>query len=176
MISSKFYNLRALFPAVLFLMIFFGGCGYHVAGKGGHLPGDFTTLSIPVFANNTGKPDIEFTLSSAFVSEFVNTVSIVDKDAQAVMQGSIKSYTLTPISFAKNDITQEYRLTVALAIRIVREETLEVVWEDDNVVDYEDFSVNIGDVAATRDRETAALKKLSKDTARLVKERMLEGF
>ncbi len=173
---SKPYALRTLFPAALFIMLFLGGCGYHVAGKGGALPGGVTTLSIPVFANTTGKPDIEFTLSSAFVSEFVNTVNIVDKDAQAVMQGSIKSYTLTPISFAKNDITQEYRLTVTLAIRIVREETLEVVWEDDNVVDYEDFSVNIGDVAATRDRETAALKKLSKDTARLVKERMLEGF
>lgn len=174
--SSKPYAFKAFFPALLFLMLFSGGCGYHVAGKGGALPGGVTTLSIPVFANNTGKPDIEFTLSTAFVSEFVNTVRIVDKDAQAVMQGSIKSYTLTPISFAKNDITQEYRLTVALAVRIVREETLEVVWEDDNVVDYEDFSVNIGDVAATRDRETAALKKLSKDTARLVKERMLEGF
>lgn len=175
MTRSRLLSLIAFFQAAVFLALF-SGCGYHIAGKGGKLPGGVTTLSIPVFTNNTGKPDIEFTLSSAFVTEFVNTVNIVDKDAQAVMQGSIKSYTLTPISFAKNDITQEYRLTVAMVIRIVREDTLEVVWEDDNVVDYEDFSVNIGDVAATRDRETAALKKLSKDTARLVKERMLEGF
>ncbi|MBI5587608.1 MAG: hypothetical protein HY889_04490 [Deltaproteobacteria bacterium] len=157
-------------------MLLFGGCGYHVAGTGGTFPGGVTKLSIPVFANNTGKPDIESAISSAFVNEFVNTVSIVEKDAQAVMQGSIKAYTLTPISFAKSDVTQEYRLTVLLVVRIVRPETLEVVWEDDNIVDYEDFSVNIGDVAATRDRESAALAKLSKDTARLVKERMLEGF
>jgi len=175
MTRSRLLSLIASFQEAVFLALF-SGCGYHIAGKGGKLPGGVTTLSIPVFTNNTGKPDIEFTLSSAFVTEFVNTVNIVDKDAQAVMQGSIKSYTLTPISFAKNDITQEYRLTVVMVIRIVREETLEVVWEDDNVSDYEDFSVNIGDVAATRDRETAALKKLSKDTARLVKERMLEGF
>jgi len=153
-----------------------GGCGYHIAGMGGEFPGGVTSLSIPVFSNNTGKPDIEFTISSAFVTEFVNTIKIIDNDPQAVMQGSIKSYTLTPISFAKNDITQEYRLTVTLVVKIVLRETGEVVWEDDNIVDYEDFSVNVGDVAATRDRELAAFKKLSKDTARLVKERMLEGF
>ncbi len=170
------YAIRGLLAAVLILAALLTGCGYHVAGKGGEFPGGVKTLSIPVFANNTGKPDIEFTISSAFVTEFVNTVRIVDKDPEAVMRGSVKSYTLTPISFAKNDITQEYRLTVTLVIKIVRVDTGEVVWDDDNIVDYEDFSVNVGDVAATRDRETAALKKLSKDTARLVKERMLEGF
>lgn len=174
MMVIKRYIYKA-YPAVL-LAFLLSGCGYHVAGMGGKFPGGVTTLSIPVFSNQTSKPDIESTISSAFVNEFVNTVKIIDKDAEAVMVGRIKSYTLTPISFAKNDITQEYRLTVVLSLSIVRSGGGEVVWEDDNVTDYEDFTVNIGDVAATRDLETNALKKLSKDTARLVKEKMLIGF
>lgn len=168
---------NGLFPAVVLLLaLTLGGCGYHIAGLGAKFPGGVTTLSIPVFKNTTAKPDIESTISSAFVAEFVNTVEIIETGAQAVMNGSIKSYALTPISFSKNDITQEYRLTVVMDIKIVRVSDSSVVWEDPNVTDFEDFNVNIGDVNITRDRETAALKKLSKDTARLVKERVLEGF
>src|SRR3990170_819746 len=95
----------------LVLMLFvISGCGYHVAGKAGQMPGNIETL------------------------------------------------------------------TISMSLRIYDIQSGKVVWQDRGVVDTEDFSVNTADVAATRDRETAALQKLSRDTARLVKERMLEGF
>lgn len=160
---------------LLICMLFAGGCGYHIAGMGGKMPGGITSLSIPVFANATSKPDIEATITSAFVTEFVNTVSVVDS-GEAVLKGVIKSYTLTPISFSKSDINQLYRLTVSLSLKITTADESEVLWEDGNVIDYEDFTVNVADVTATRDREAQALQKMAKDTARLVKERMLENF
>ena len=160
----------------LVLMLFvISGCGYHVAGKAGQMPGNIETLSIPIFTNSTLEPNVESVVTSAFVNEFVTTVKVVDESPYR-LEGSINSCGLTPVSFSSSDVNQEYRLTVSMSLRIYDIQSGKVVWQDRGVVDTEDFSVNTADVAATRDRETAALQKLSRDTARLVKERMLEGF
>lgn len=168
---------RSLALLTILIAFVFSGCGYHIAGKGGRMPGDIKSLSVPVFRNATSKPDIESIITSAFVTELVTTVHITGAtEADAVMEGVIKSYLLTPVSYTKSDVNQEYRLTVVLGVRIVAPTTGKVLWEDDYVTDYEDFTVNIADVSATREAEAAALRKLAKDTSRNLKERLLEGF
>lgn len=159
--------------AALALSLVTAGCGYHVAGKGGRLPGDVTTISIPVFVNETPKPDIEGILTTAFVKEFTATARVVNK-AAAELKGHIKVYSLVPVSFTESDVNQEYRLTVVLSL-VLRLDG-EVLWDDADVTDYEDFVVNPADVAATRGAEEAALRKIARDTARLVKERIMEDF
>ncbi|MBI5901872.1 MAG: hypothetical protein HZB84_00075 [Deltaproteobacteria bacterium] len=142
------------------------------------MPGGIKSVSIPVFTNTTAKPDIESILTSAFVNEFITTIEVKEK-SDALMQVTIKSYTLTPVSYTKSDVNQEYRLTVVLSVRLYKKENDapgKLLWSDENIVDREDYIVNSLDVSATRDRETEALKKLAKDTARLTKERILEDF
>lgn len=165
---------RTLAVMVLFVLAL-SGCGYHVAGKAGHMPGGIKSLVIPVFENMTTKPDIESDITAAFVTEFVTSVS-VEGSAGHVMQGVIKKYELQPVSFTKSDISQEYRLTVDMTLTIVDRKDGRIIWRDERITDYEDFTVNINDVSETTEREEAALEKLAKDTARLVKERMMEGF
>ncbi|MBI5643331.1 MAG: hypothetical protein HY954_07635 [Deltaproteobacteria bacterium] len=161
------------FLSISFLFLVIAGCGYHIAGKGGKMPGDIASLYIPVFTNSTHKPDIEALITSAFVEEMVTTVKVVDA-ADGIMQGVIKSYDLTPVSYTRSDVNQEYRLTVTMSVKIVKNNT--VIWEDNNISDYEDFTVTISSITATREAETAALKKLAKDTARSVKERVIDNF
>jgi len=160
----------ALLLAAAFLL---AGCGYHIAGRGATLPGGVTELRIPVFANETEKPDIEGTMTDAFVAEMVNTVRI-RYSSDVVMTGAITAYELAPVSFTGSDVNIEYRLTITLSVVIRRGE--EVLWKDENITDYEDFPVNTSDVAATEDAERAALRKLARDTARIVKERMITGL
>ncbi|MFQ5465861.1 MAG: LPS assembly lipoprotein LptE [Thermodesulfobacteriota bacterium] len=159
--------------AALALALSLTGCGYYVSGMGGKLPEGVTTISIPMFENGTSKPDIEGILTTAFVKEFNTTVQVVN-DAEVEVKGRIKVYSLVPVSFTESDINQEYRLTVVLSLAVFRGG--EVLWRDDGVTDYEDFVVNEADVAATRKAEEKALKKLARDTARLVKERIMEDF
>ncbi|GMR05067.1 MAG: hypothetical protein BMS9Abin23_0998 [Thermodesulfobacteriota bacterium] len=151
------------------------GCGYYIAGKGGVMPGGVTSVAIPVFVNRTRKPNIESIITNKFASEFVTTVDVRD-DAEAELRGVIKTYELRPVSYTKNDVVQEYRLSVTLALSLVDNNGGEVLWEDGDVRDYEDFIVNSTDVTATEEAEITVFKKLSKDLARLVKERMLENF
>lgn len=165
-------TLVSVFTLVLLLL---SGCGYHIAGKGGRMPGGVESLAIPVFENRTAKPDIESDLTAAFVTEFVTSVK-VEGEAGHAMYGVIKSYELKPVSFTKSDINQEYRLTVVMALTIVDKSSGQIIWREEKVTDYEDFTVNINNVNETTESEKAALRKLARDTARLVKERMLEGF
>jgi outer membrane lipopolysaccharide assembly protein LptE/RlpB len=151
------------------------GCGYHIAGKGGRMPGGVVSLAIPIFVNGTSKPGIEGPMTSAFVRELLTTVE-VREGGEAALDGVIRSYTLTPVSFTKSDVAQEYRLTVVVSLKVTRRGDPAPLWEDGNISDYEDFTVDPSDVMATNDAEEEAFAKISRDTARLVKERMLEGF
>lgn len=164
---SRFYRI---FFIIVLLSV--SGCGYHVAGKG-NLQKGINILYIPLFGNATNKPDIEAVITSAFVDEFIAAVE-VNEDSDTVMVGTIRSYVLTPVSYTKSDVNQEYRLAVTLSLRIERDGV--IIWEDMSFNDYEDFTVNIADVSATKDAEAAAFEKLSKDAARLVKERLIEDF
>ncbi|MEK6791689.1 MAG: LPS assembly lipoprotein LptE [Deltaproteobacteria bacterium] len=158
---------------IVLCMALLAGCGYHVAGKGGQMPGGATAVSIPVFVNETSKPNIESVVTGAFVDTFVNTVSITGS-AAVVMKGVIKSYVLTPVSYTRSDVNQEYRLTIVMAITLSR--GAETLWSAENITNYKDFAVNQADVTATKEAEDKALAKIALDTARLVKENMLSGF
>ncbi|MBE7413947.1 MAG: hypothetical protein HS130_01435 [Deltaproteobacteria bacterium] len=166
--------MRPLFAFILSLLVL-SGCGYRLTGKAGDMPGGVESLSIPVFTNVTLKPDIESSVTAAFVNEFLTTVSIAE-DAPFIMEGTVTSYNIAPVSFTRSDVAQEYRLTVVMDLRIQNRTTGEVVWQASGVADSEDFTVNTASPSETRDREEAALVKLARDTARLIKERMLVRF
>jgi len=154
------------------------GCGYYIAGKGGVFPGGVKTIAIPFFINQTQKPEIESFITADLVDEFIRggQVLVVDEaKAEATLIGIIKGYTLTPISFSKTDVIQEYRLSIQMEVTLVRKADGKVLWEDKGITDYEDFKVTT-DVTATKTAELDAFKKMARDTARLIKERMIEAF
>ncbi|MBI5875727.1 MAG: LptE family protein, partial [Deltaproteobacteria bacterium] len=101
---------------LLFTVLY--GCGYHIAGKGGNMPGNIATISIPFLKNQVQKPDVETVITISLVDEFVKSgiVKVAEEDAEAVLNGAITGYDLTPVSFNKNDVIQEYRLTIKLDI------------------------------------------------------------
>src|SRR3989304_1422790 len=153
-------------------------CRYQITGKGGNMPGNIATLSIPFFKNRIQKPDVETVITSALIEEFVKSevAKVVEEDAEAVINGVITGYELMPVSFNRNDVIQEYRVTIRVEVQLVRGSDGKVLWEDKNITDYEDFKVSAADVNATKTAEWDAVKKMARDTSRLIKERMLEDF
>lgn len=160
---------------LIFIAAIISGCGYHVAGTGGHMPGEIKSMAIPIFQNKTTKPDIESIITGAFRNEFVNNVHISDT-GEAVFTGIIKSYTLRAVSFTRSDVNQEYRLTIAISASITKPGLTAPLWIDEDITANEDFIVNINDVNATKESERRALVKISADIARLTKERIVENF
>ncbi len=173
------WTVYFLFLLVIALSGALSGCGYHVAGKGGSMPGGITTISIPFFQNHTKRPDVETVITTAIVDEFINTASlqvVKSGEGEATLVGSVRLYTLTAVSFDSTDVTQEYRLSVVVDLKLLRKEDESILWERKGLTDYEDFKVTALDVDATKAAEREALKKMAKDMARLIKEQMVDGF
>lgn len=173
---------RFVLAVVILTALVLAGCGYHVVGKGGgSLFTGIKTMAIPVFVNETRRADVESTLTSAIVDEFINTVELTLADkAEVVLEGVVTGYSLSAVSYTNKDVANEYRLTVTLTLRLVRRGVQgaqdEIVWEAKNLSDHEDFVVDGSDISATRDAEEDAFEKLADDMARLVREYMIEGF
>ncbi len=161
------------FIALLLVFTLLYGCGYHVAGRGTRIAG-IERLAIPIFKNLTQKPDIESIMTTAVVDEFVNIVQIVDqKDADAVLHGVIKSYRLVPISYSQRDVVNEYRLKVIFQFELKGAKDGRTIWKG-RIPDYEDFQIDTASVTETKIKEIDSFRKMAKDTARLLRERILE--
>ena len=86
--------------SALCLLFMFGCAGYHIAGKGGSLPGGIQSISVPIFANNTSKPEIESIISPPFSDELIKTGLVkVGSKSEGILKGTIKEYTVTSIAF-----------------------------------------------------------------------------
>jgi outer membrane lipopolysaccharide assembly protein LptE/RlpB len=146
-------------------------------GGMGTLPGNVSSIAIPFFENSTRTPNIEGVITTAVVDEFMSSVQVVDvEDAEAVLFGTIEKYKLKPVSFTSSDVVQEYRLYLTISLFMVRRSDDKVLWQENDIVDYEDFVVDVNDVSTSEDAEWSALNVIAFDMARSIKERLIEGY
>src|SRR3989337_3298927 len=61
---SYSYSCFLLFTIHCSLFTVLTSCGYHIAGKGGNMPGNIATLSIPFFKNRLKKHAVEQVIHS----------------------------------------------------------------------------------------------------------------
>ncbi|MGK7345858.1 MAG: LPS assembly lipoprotein LptE [Candidatus Nitrospinota bacterium M3_3B_026] len=106
--------------ALFFLLLpFAAGCGYALVGTGSSLPPGIETVSIPLFENKTGEPDLDTIITAVVKEEFIKDGRLkVDDSAAAdsVLAGVILGYNLRPLAYdAENNVT-EYMVTLAIRI------------------------------------------------------------
>ncbi len=157
------------------------GCGYRVAGgpssASGPMPGDIKSISIPYFTNQTRRAGIERILTESVIDEFMAVTKVSRKGpAEAVLRGEVKTYKLVPVSYSSTDVVSEYRIEITLSIKIIRDSDGKTLWEDSYIYDEDDFPVDESSVAFTKSAELDAFRSMSRDTARLIRDRVIEGF
>lgn len=171
-------SLMRLNILALLVCVFVAGCGYHVSGGRGDtskaLGFELSSVAVPVFKNETLRAGVEGVITNALVDELVNTIEVKHMaGAEAVIKGVVKSYELSARSFDVADVVSEYRLKVTYSINIFRVADDTLLWHDNNVSAYADFLVDTSSVAITKDRESMALSEIARESARLVRERMV---
>jgi outer membrane lipopolysaccharide assembly protein LptE/RlpB len=165
-------------PTLLCALFIVAGCGYHMAGRGGHLPAGAKTIAIPVFSNKTMEPIVEEELTPAVIREFMKDgrIEVVDSSmADVILTGSVVSFTESPLSFDSNQNVLEYRITVTTHLRLVRgPPSSETLWEKDITTSAE-YSVS-SDVMSTKASKLLALKEIARNLAEEVTDRVLWGW
>jgi outer membrane lipopolysaccharide assembly protein LptE/RlpB len=151
---------------LLVLAVLLGGCGYTVRGT---LPSHINTVAVPIFRNRTTEPAVESFITRAVVEAFSTNgrLKVVSQgQADAILEGEITSYSVTSIAFDRNANVRQYRLTVAVNLRMrdVRRNT--VLFHQD-VREQADFSVQNA-VSQTISREETALRAAAVDIGRAI--------
>ncbi|PLX82566.1 MAG: molecular chaperone [Desulfuromonas sp.] len=119
-----------LLALALFLL---GGCGYRFGWDGASRPEGLETVYVDMFANRSTEPFLENTVTNRVVEQFSRRggwrLSEDAKAADAVLSGTVQSYTTLPISYDALDEITEYRSEVTINAVMRRGRDGKVLWK-----------------------------------------------
>jgi outer membrane lipopolysaccharide assembly protein LptE/RlpB len=155
-----------------------GGCGYGFRGTVNNLPPDIKTVHIPVFVNNTTEGGAEVVFANALIYEFTRggVIGVVSEaEAQGIISGRIKSAAVDSVIYASQTQAVDRRVTVILEVIFRRADNKKILWQNLDMIRYENFRVG-GDPNQTDRNREEALRKISKDLAERIYSGILENF
>jgi len=143
------------------------GCGYHSINRESSARfGDGKTVSIPIFANKTYKPNLEIALVNDLIDEFSRRrgLRVVDSEASDyTLSGEVLTYYKLPISYTAYDIVKEYKATMTVTAALRRNSTKQVAWKGE-LSWSQDFPAS-SDIAIQQNSEDAAILEISRRLA-----------
>lgn len=167
-------RISLLFTAVLLL----GGCGYHLPERGNTLPPEVRTVYVELFTNRTYEPYLENYVTEAIVDWFAGKPELsLTEDrsrADAVLSGTVTTYTTKPISYDRNDVITEYRSAMTIAATLRQSPSDRVLWKGS--VDWSEEYPTSLDKGVQEDNETAAIAVISERIARELFYRVMDNF
>ena len=171
--------VRKFFPYAILLCIFLlPGCGYHFIGQGNEALSGIHYIAIPYFANKSYEGGLERYVTEALVDEFVKSrmYSIVaEKDADAILRGTIEEFREIAISFDQENYAMEYRASLRVDATLERKDTGEILWRTKELHHFEDYRV-APEIAATEANKNQAIMLISREVATRIHDSIVEGF
>ncbi|HUR82472.1 MAG TPA: LptE family protein [Thermoanaerobaculia bacterium] len=160
-------------------VLLFVSCGYGLVGRTSFLDPNIHTIEIPAFVNRTTRVELEQRVTQAVAEEFVSRgrLRLVtnDKDAQAILRGSIDSFNIFPIAFDQGRATR-YQISITAKIELVDHRNEDkVLWKNDQYRFTENYEVNLASTDAF-DQETRAIQEIAVRFAEGLVTNLLEGF
>lgn len=168
--------MRALAVVVLFFCL--AGCGYNFPGKGGALPGEVQKIYLPLFVNRTAEPQLESLLSNNVSEVFARNGNISQvesqQQAEAVLEGTITSYSTRALSYDKNDDISEYRATMVVDAKLRQLTDGRLLWQ--GTVSWDDEYQAANDKTVQEDYERDAVEEISLRISEELLSRLLADF
>jgi hypothetical protein len=169
---------RLLMGFLAIQMLFITGCGYRVTPGGEYIDKSIQTVFVDNLANKTSEANLENTIRSAFIDQFIRgrRLKLVDSRnaADAIFRGSIDNLTTAPLSYQKDNLAAEDRITVTMELVLEEKGVGKIIWADKGFSATQDYTFS-GIIARERNRN-AALIKLSNDSAEKAYRLMMSGF
>ena len=171
---NRFLGLTASTALILLIT----GCGHSFTPTGEHIATRIKTVFIDTFSNRTSEAYVENYLRQAFIDEFIKgrRFKVVGKPemADAVLKGSVKSLTISHLSYDINNIAMEERVTMTMEIIFEERDTHKIIWSNKDISGMEDYQIT--DQLTSENSRRNALIKLSNDAAEKVYRLMMSDF
>lgn len=163
---------------VLLLCSLCAGCGYRPVVRDVESRfGEGKTVSIPIFANKTYKPNLENILLNDLIDEFAKRKGLRVKEMESsdyTLSGEVLTYGKVAISYTGYDIVKEYRATMTVLATLRKNNNQQVIWRG-NLSWSQDFPAST-DLAIQQNSEDAAIQEISRRMAQQIYLKMAEDF
>ena len=166
---------RLATAGVLIAALGLAGCGYTL---GGSLPDHIQTVAVPIFKNDTLKPAIGSIMTQAVVNAFATSgrVRVVPRaDADALLEGEVTSYTLTPIAIVTGQNITQFRVIVTMNLTFRDQRKNELLWQQQGLSEQADFRVQ-GQLSDTIASEEVALREAAVEIGRKIVSLAMDRF
>lgn len=168
--------IRLLTPLVLVLVT---GCGYALVGRGSNIPEDVRRVYLEPLENRTTRSQVEQFLTQAIADELVTRQRFVlaasDAEADAILEGAVVAFVVTPVTFGADGRASEYEITITAQMSFKRTGSDDVLWSNDRYVFRENYAIDPSE-AGFFDRENVAIVDSAERFAETVVTDLLEGF
>ena len=160
------------------------GCGYSLAGRGSFLPSYIKAIGVPTFVNRTPVFNVETTLTEKVRREFIGRgkYSVLPQatGVDATLIGEVSSITITPASFAPNQLASRYVIAMSARIELRDNHSNTVLWQNPSLVFRQDYEAASGtgplDPTAFFGQQANALDRVTTEFARTIVSAILEAF
>jgi hypothetical protein len=170
-------RLRTL---TLFLLLPLAGCGYHTVGSATHIPGNVSTLAVPIFATKAQAFHTEMAFTQATIRE-LNTrtkyriLNTDSTDADATLHGTILSQAVAPLTYdATSGESSSYLVTITAKVLLTAHDG-HVLYRNDAVIFHEQYQ-STQDLNGFIQEDPAAVRRVARDFAQALVSDMLESF
>jgi outer membrane lipopolysaccharide assembly protein LptE/RlpB len=160
-ISRSLWRIALCGAGLLFLL---SGCGYRLAGSAGNHLAPGQNLWVSFIKNESISPTAQTVIRRALLEEghaMRGLAPAANKDdAELLIDGSLRSYTLRAISYTSIDQVKEYRLTIDVELELRRKGAAVPLWKG-TLQSFRDYPANILNLSLQRNAEEAALMAAS---------------
>lgn len=156
------------------------GCGYALVGRGSNIPEDVQEVLLKPLENETTRSEVEQFLSQAIAEELVTRqrfrLVTEESDADAVLEGSVIDFRVTPVTFDAEGRGEEYEITIVSKMSFHRTDEDETsLWANERYIFKENYELEASE-ASFFDRENLAIEESAGRFAETVITDLLEGF
>ena len=160
-----------------FFSVLIAGCGYQMVGKETHVPPGITSLAIPTFVNQTFEPGIEVPFTQGFLREFIQDrrVKVVRRnEADSVLEGVIKSFQISSVSYDRSGIAMEYQTTVVIDLTL-KKKSGEILWMEKDLSESRVYRTS-RNILGSESNKAAAIQLLGRFMAERIRNRFFYNF
>lgn len=168
-----------LLGAIVSLSMAAIGCGYALVGRGSNIPEDVRVIYLSPLENNTRRAQVEQILLQAIADEVVLRgrfdLSTAEEGADAVLDGSITGFLVTPVRFDADGLAEEYEISISATMEFHRTPGGEILWRNPNYIFRENY-VLTEEQTSFFDREILAIEAVAELFAKTLLTDLMEGF
>jgi hypothetical protein len=172
---------RACFLTAAFSLGLLHGCGYGLMGRGGLDP-TIKRIGVPIFRDPTGRTSLDQKITQKVTEELLKRgkVDVVPtiEGVDAIVDGEIVSYQVTPVGFAGSSgatTARRYAITLTARVRYYKPGQPDPIWQNDSFSFRDEYDLD-SDPSSFFDREDQSVDRLALAFARSLVAAMLEAF